>query len=141
MTPAILLVEDDENDVFFLIKAFEKTGVENPLRVARDGQQAIDYLEGHGPFADRAAHPFPGLILLDLKLPRIRGLDVLRRVRQLPRQNLVVVILSSSRNENDIAEAYRLGTNGYLSKPSNFDELLDLVRAIDAFWLRHNLTA
>ncbi len=140
MTKPILLVEDDENDVFFLTKALKKLGIENPLRVASDGQQALDYVEGREKFSNRDEFPLPYLILLDLKLPQVKGLDVLKRVRQLADRSLIVVILSSSKNETDIAEAYRLGANAYLSKPANFEGLVEVVRAINDFWLKHNLT-
>jgi two-component system response regulator len=138
MKKNILLVEDDENDVFLLTRALSKAGIDNPLHVANDGQQAIDYVEGRGKFADRTAFPFPYLILLDLKLPQVKGLDVLKRVRQLP-QRPVVLILSSSKNDADITEAYRNGANAYLSKPANFAGLVETVQAIHDFWLKLNL--
>ncbi len=140
MTKSILLVEDDENDVFFFTRALTKLGIESPLHVASDGQQALDYLEGHEGYSNRNEFPFPSLVLLDLKLPHVKGLDVLKRVRELTERSVVVVILSSSKDPTDIAEAYRLGANAYLSKPGNFEGLVELVRAINDFWLKHNLT-
>lgn len=134
----ILLVEDDENDVFFFQRAMRKAGMTHPLQVARDGQEAINYLEGGGKFACRAEFPLPVLILLDLKLPLVMGLDVLRWIRQQPSLTPIVVILSSSRAEADVAEAYRLGANAYLVKPSQTNELGDMVRAVSDFWLKHN---
>jgi two-component system response regulator len=139
MTRTILLVEDDENDVFLLTRAFKKAGIENPLRVASDGQQAIDYIEGVGAFSNREEFPLPYLILLDLKLPKVKGLEVLKRVRE-SSDRWIVVILSSSKNDTDIAEAYRLGANAYLSKPAHFEGLVELVQAIQVFWLKHNLS-
>lgn len=138
MKKTILLVEDDENDVFLLTRALGKTGIDNPLRVACDGQQAIDYVEGTGKFSNREEFPFPYLILLDLKLPQVKGLDVLKRVRERS-EKPIVVILSSSKNEMDISEAYRLGTNAYLSKPASFEGLVETVRAIGDFWLKFNV--
>lgn len=137
----ILLVEDDENDVFFLMRALKKAGVECPLHVASDGQQALDYLEGNGRFADRSEFPSPDLVLLDLKLPQVKGLDVLKRAREVCPRKLIIIILSSSRNDADISEAYRLGANAYVSKPGSFEGLVELVRLIKDFWLKHNLTS
>src|SRR5581483_4127457 len=134
----ILQVEDDQNDVFFLQKAMKKAGVENPIQVACDGQQAIDYLQGAGKFADRLQFPLPCLMLLDLKLPHVMGLDVLKWIRQQPGPALVVVMMSASGEEADIAAAYRLGANGFLVKPSEASRLVDMAKAIKDFWLTHN---
>jgi CheY-like chemotaxis protein len=134
----ILQVEDDPNDVFFLQHAMKAAGVKNPIQVAEDGQEAIDYLKGAGKFADRAKFPFPSLVLLDLKLPHVMGLDVLKWIRQQPGMSLVVVLLSASGEEGDIATAYRLGANGFLVKPSQASKLEDMVKAIKDFWLTHN---
>jgi CheY-like chemotaxis protein len=134
----ILQVEDDPNDVFFLQHAMKKAGVTNPIRVANDGQQAIDYLKGAGKFADRQKFPFPCLVLLDLKLPHVMGLDVLRWIRQQPGMVLVVVLLTASSEDADIAAAYRLGANGFLVKPSETSKLENMVKAIKDFWLTHN---
>lgn len=134
----ILLVEDDENDVFLFTRALAKAGLDYPLRVASDGQQAIDYVEGCGKFSNRDQNPYPYIVLLDLKLPQVKGLDVLKRIRELG-EKPIVVVLSSSKNEMDIADAYRLGTNGYLSKPASFEGLVETVRAIGDFWLKFNV--
>jgi len=139
MKKTILLVEDDENDVFLFTRAMGKIGIRVPLQTVSDGQQAIDYVEGRGKFADREAFPFPYLILLDLKLPHVKGLDVLKRVRESADDRPIVVILSSSKNELDISEAYRLGANAYLSKPASFEGLLETVKAIGDFWLTFNV--
>src|SRR5579864_5000614 len=117
ITKPILLVEDDENDVFFFQRAMSKAGMTNPVQVAGDGQEAIDYLRGAGKFADRSKFPLPELILLDLKLPFVMGLDVLRWIREQSELVPIVIILSSSREEEDIAAAYKLGANAYLVKP------------------------
>ena len=136
--PPILLVEDEKNDVFFFRRALQKEGALNPVHVANDGQEAIDYLQGAGKFADRARFPLPGLILLDLKLPFVMGLDVLKWIRQQPALAAIVVIFSSSQEEEDIAAAYRLGANAYLVKPAEVNKLSDMVRAINQFWLMQN---
>src|SRR3981081_919782 len=126
----ILQVEDDPNDVFFLQHAMKKAGVANPIQVASDGQQAIEYLQGTGKFADREQFPLPCLVLLDLKLPHVMGLDVLKWIREHFGMALVVVLLTASGEDADIAAAYRLGANGFLVKPSEASKLEDMVRAI-----------
>jgi CheY-like chemotaxis protein len=137
-TETILLVEDDENDAFFLERAIQKIGMLNPLQHARDGQEAINYLSGIGKFSQRADFPLPGLILLDLKLPFVMGLDVLKWIRENPELSPIVVILSSSADQTDLASAYRLGANAYLVKPSEAGKLEVMVRAINDFWLLQN---
>ena len=134
----ILQVEDDPNDVFFLKHALKRAGVANPIRVVNDGREAIDYLKGAGKFADRDQFPLPGLVLLDLKLPHVMGLDVLKWIRQESGLSLVVVLLTASAEEVDIASAYRLGANGFLVKPSEARKLVDMAKAINDFWLTHN---
>ncbi len=140
MGRTILLVEDEEDDVFFLQQAMKKAGVLNPLQVASDGQMAIDYFKGTGKFANREEFPLPCLVLLDLKLPRVMGLDVLKWLREQPGVAPIVVILTSSKEEADIATAYRLGANGYLVKPSAADQLTDVVKSIKDFWLTQNMS-
>lgn len=134
----ILQVEDDPNDVFFFKKALNKAGVTNPIQVATDGQQAIDYLKGAGDFADREKFPLPCLMVLDLKLPHVMGLDVLKWIREQHGRALVVIIMSASAEEMDIAAAYRLGANAFLTKPSQANKLDDIAKAIKDFWLTHN---
>lgn len=135
----ILLVEDDQNDVFFLKNAFQEAGIDNPVQVAGDGQQAIDYLCGVGAYSDRKRFPFPRLVLLDLKLPVKMGLDVLRWLQDQPQlQNLLVLVLTSSSNLRDVDEAYRLGVRAFLVKPVSTDERIKLARAIKQFWLELN---
>jgi CheY-like chemotaxis protein len=138
MKTTILQVEDDPNDVFLLQHALTKTGVTNPVQVATDGQQAIDYLKGKGRFADREKYPLPCLVLLDLKLPHVMGLNVLKWIRQQPGPALVVVMLSASGEDADIAAAYRLGANAFLIKPSKASKLEEMAKAIQDFWLTHN---
>ncbi len=138
MARTILLVEDEEGDVFFLQQAMQKAGVLNPLQVASDGQMAIDYFKGTGEFANREQFPLPCLVLLDLKLPRVMGLDVLKWIRQQSGVAPIVIILSSSREEADIATAYRLGANGYLVKPHDVSRLIDIAKSIKTFWIEQN---
>src|SRR5688572_14678483 len=134
----ILQVEDDPNDVFFLQKAMKKMGVANPVQVATDGRQAIDYLEGAGKFADRGKFPFPSLVLLDVKLPYVMGLEVLKWIREQRRTPVPVVMLSASAQEADIVSAYRLGANAFLCKPSEASRFEEMVKSIKDFWLTHN---
>ena len=134
----ILQVEDDPNDVLFLQKAMKKMGVANPIQVAGDGQAAIDYLQGAGKFVDRGKFPFPCLVLLDLKLPYVMGLDVLKWIRNECGAALPVIMLSASAQDADIASSYRLGANAFVCKPSEARQLDDIARAIKDFWLTHN---
>lgn len=134
----ILQVEDDPNDVFLFKRAMEKVGVTHRIQVATDGQQAIDYLSGSGKFADRKEFPLPCLVLLDLKLPHVMGLDVLKWIRKQRKAPWVVVVLSASGQATDLAAAYNLGANGYLVKPSQSIKLEEMVRAIKSFWLTQN---
>lgn len=135
----ILQVEDDPNDVFLFQHAMKKAGVENPVHVASDGQQAIDYLQGTGKFADREKFPFPCLVLLDLKLPYVMGLDVLKWIRKQPGKTVTVLMLTASGEDADIATAYRLGANAFLTKPSEASKLRDMVKSIKDFWLTYNV--
>ena len=134
----ILQVEDDPNDIFFLQRAMKKAGVLNPIQVARDGQQAIDYLQGVEKFADREKFPFPCLVLLDLKLPHVMGLDVLKWIRQESGLSMVVVVLTASADDADIASAYHLGANAFLVKPADANVLVEMAKAINEFWLTLN---
>jgi DNA-binding response OmpR family regulator len=138
MRPTILQIEDDTNDVFLFGLAMKKAGGTNPIQVARDGQEAINYLSGVGKFADREKFPLPGLILLDLKLPFVMGLDVLKWIRQHGGPARLVIILSASGEESDIATAYSLGANAYLIKPAEAAKFQMMARAIIDFWLTQN---
>jgi len=139
MSKTILLVEDEEHDVFFLKNAFKEVGIRNPLQVAEDGQEAMDYLSGRGEYADRARFPLPCLTLIDLKLPRVMGLEVLKWMRAQPGlKTLLVIIFTSSRLRPDIERAYELGANAYLVKPSSLPELREIATGIKQFWLELN---
>ena len=137
MQKSLLLVEDNEDDVFFFKTAMKKAGVVHALRVARNGQEAIESLRE--ALAEAALAPRYDLMLLDLKMPYVSGIEVLEWVRGLPALRfLPIVVLTSSEQESDIETAYRLGAAAFLVKPSQPDALTDLVRTIDAFWLRQN---
>jgi two-component system response regulator len=132
----ILLVEDNPSDVALTRRAFTKSAIKNPLVVAEDGQQALDYLMGGGAQAGGNAGDLPVLILLDLKLPRIDGLEVLRRIRAAPRtRRIPVVILTSSLEEHDIAAGYDLGVNSYIRKPVDFKQFADVIEQLGRYWL------
>jgi CheY-like chemotaxis protein len=138
----ILLVEDDENDVFFFQRAAGRAGVTNRLQVVSDGREAIDYLAGNGSFSERDKHALPGLIVLDLNLPHRNGLDVLRWIRANPStETVIVVVFTSSSAERDVHEAYLLGANSYVIKPSNPDQVADVLSAIKIYWLTTNHAA
>lgn len=133
---SILLVEDDSTDVLLLRRAFDKGGVTNPLQVVSDGEQAVAYLSGQGDYGDRQRYPLPSLILLDIALPRRSGFEVLTWMRQDPGlRRLPVIMLTSSGQPGDISRAYDAGANAYHVKPSGFDELLEFVEALKAYWL------
>ncbi len=133
----ILQVEDDGNDVFFLEHAFRHAGIVDLLHVVRDGHEAIDYIQGTGSFTDRARFPFPCLVLLDLKLPRKDGFEVLRWIRDQPNGRLLtVLVLTSSSRQEEIDRCYSLGANSFIVKPSELQERLELAKLIQAYWLR-----
>jgi len=135
----VLLVEDDPDDVFFLEEAFKSAGMPGALRVARDGEEAISYLLGRGGYADRGAYPLPALVLLDLKLPKQSGLDVLDWRREQPALMLIpVIVLTSSQSDDDMTRAYQAGANSYLVKPISSADQLDMVKAIQAYWIALN---
>jgi len=135
----ILVAEDDPTDAFFLQRAFGKTGVAVGLEFVRDGQEAIDYLRGEPPYADRTVHPLPQLLLLDLKMPRLNGFEVLDWLRNQPHlKRLLVIVFSSSAELGDINRAYDLGANSYLVKPHASELLLELVQRVEKYWLESN---
>lgn len=138
-TGAILLVEDNEDDVFLMRRALKNAGITNPLYVVEDGQQAVDYLAGSGQYGDRALYPIPSIVFLDLKLPIKMGLEVLSWIKTRSElENVVVVVLTSSNEPSDIKEAYRLGANSYVVKPPTAAQLLDMAKAFKWYWLEFN---
>ena len=135
----ILLVEDRPDDVLLVRRALGKAGISNPLSVVTDGEEALAYLDGTGKFSSRSEFPLPDLILLDLKLPKVNGFDVIRYIRQHPTfRNLRIVVLTSSTEISDVNEAYDLGANSYLVKPQEFEDLTCLMRTLAAFWLKYD---
>lgn len=132
----ILLVEDEDHDVFFMQMALAEAKVQNPLAVAKDGREAIEYLGGMGKFADQRQHPLPCLVLLDLRLPLVPGLDVLHWIRKQPAlAQLPILVCTSSNLDCDVEAAYRLGANGYVVKPIRPADLQKIVRCIKKYWL------
>jgi len=137
--PTILHIEDDPNDVLLLEHACRKASVSCDIRRVADGDEAIAYLRGIDGFADREKFPLPRLILLDLKMPRLNGFDVLEWLGKHDKFRTVpVVVLSSSNHDADLKRAYELGVNSYLIKPVSFDSLVEIVKAIHDYWLTLN---
>jgi two-component system, response regulator len=135
----ILLVEDNPDDEALTLRAFRKNNITNEVVVARDGAEALDYLFATGAYASRDAAVVPQIVILDLKLPKIYGLEVLRRLRAAPQTKLLpVVILTSSNEERDRLEGYGLGANSYVRKPVDFAEFVDAVRQLGLYWLLLN---
>lgn len=135
----ILLVEDNPDDEALTLRAFNKNRIVNQVIVARDGVEALDYLFGTGNHADRDTNVMPAVVLLDLKLPRIDGLEVLRRIRANDRTRLLpVVVLTTSKEQKDIYEAYSLGANSYIRKPVDFENFIQAVGQLGLYWLALN---
>jgi two-component system response regulator len=133
---AILLVEDNPSDVGLTKRAFEQHRIHNELVVVEDGQEALDYLFGTGAYAGRDTSVMPAVILMDLKLPKVDGLEALRRIRSHDlTKRLPVVILTSSREEQDVAMSYDLGANSYIRKPVDFQQFAEAVRALELYWV------
>jgi two-component system response regulator len=135
----ILLVEDNPNDVELTLRAFKKNNLTNPIEVVHDGAEALEFVFCTGAYANRNINNTPKVILLDLKLPKVDGLEVLRRIKADPRtQTIPIVVLTSSREESDIVESYQLGVNSYIVKPVDFDQFVDSVRTIGFYWILLN---
>ena len=136
----VLYVEDNADDVLLLRHAFKRADILDPVQFAQDGQEAIDYLAGAEKFSDRQKYPMPRLVLLDLKLPKKTGIEVLQWIREQPAlRKLPVIILSASAQKSDVGRCYELGANAFLVKPSSIDTLGDMCRAIQHFWLSYNV--
>ncbi|MBI3829533.1 MAG: response regulator [Planctomycetes bacterium] len=135
----ILYAEDDEDDAFLFQHAFKQAGISHRLVVVPNGKTAIEYLSGDGAYADRVQHPLPSLVLMDLKMPGISGLEVLKWIRTSPSlSTLLVVMVTSSNQDTDIHRAYLQGANGYLVKPGNIDAIVTMARSIKDYWLMQN---
>lgn len=136
---SILLVEDNPDDEELTIRSLRKAKISNEIHVARDGSEALEYLFNEGKYADKASNDLPSVILLDLKLPKLSGIEVLKRVRADSRTALVpVVVLTSSSEEEDMIESYRSGANSYVRKPVDFAAFAEAVTQLGIFWIFHN---
>ncbi len=131
----ILVVEDDENDIFILQSALKRAGITHSVQVVRNGQEAIDYFCANGRYADRAKFPFPKVVFSDLKMPIMDGFEVLDWLRKHPDCSVVpVIILTASQLDSDIRRAYQMGANAYLAKPSSLTDLQQMVKTAFEFW-------
>jgi len=136
MEKAILLVEDNPDDVKLTLRAFQRSNIANPISVVGDGLEALDFLFAKGAYADRAGQPMPTVILLDLKMPRLDGTGLLKALRADPRTRLIpVVVLTTSAEEQDLVASYALGANGYVRKPVDFSEFVTAAKALGLYWL------
>jgi len=139
MSKTILLVEDNPDDVKLTLRAFTRNNMLNPIVVARDGVEALDFVFARGAFADRAGKPLPTLVILDLKLPKLDGMAVLKAIRGDERTRLIpVVIMTSSKEEQDLIQSYALGANSYVRKPVDFTEFMEAVKVLGVYWLMMN---
>lgn len=135
----ILLVEDNPNDVDLTLHAFKKSNLTNRIHVARDGAEALEFIFCTGAYAHRRIQDTPKVILLDLKLPKVDGLEVLKRVKADPRtKSMPVVILTASREERDVVSSYELGVNSYIVKPVDFEQFVEATRTLGLYWLLLN---
>lgn len=135
----LLLVEDNPSDIELTLRSLKKHNLANNLHIVRDGEEALDFLFSKGEYSERGLEMVPKIILLDLKLPKIDGLEVLRRIRGDERtRSIPVVIMTSSSEEKDIVESYRLGVNSYIVKPVDFDKFADTVAMLGFYWLLMN---
>ena len=135
----ILLVEDNPNDVELTLRAFGKANLSNRIHVARDGAEALEFVFCEGPHAGRKMEDGPKVVLLDLKLPKVDGLEVLQRIKGDPRTRMIpVVVLTSSREQRDVVESYNLGVNSYIVKPVNFERFVQAVEQLGLYWLLMN---
>ena len=131
----ILLVDDDENDVLLMRMAFEKSGLPNTIQWASDGAEAVAYLNGEGAYANRQLYPFPEVLIVDLKMPRMTGIELLTWIRDHPEYRVIpTIILTSSRLDADIQAAYNLGANTYMIKPASLENLAKMVKAVHEYW-------
>ena len=137
----ILLVEDSTDDVLLTLRALQQANILNEVIIARDGQEAVEYLTGEDQYEGRDTSDTPVVVLLDLKMPRMGGLEFLRRIRSIKSLKLLpIVILTSSKEEQDICESYNLGANSYIQKPVDFDQFVQAIRTLGLYWLVLNVS-
>ncbi len=137
----ILLVEDSTDDVLLTLRALQQANILNEVIVARDGQEAVDYLKGEGQYDGRDRSDAPVVVLLDLKMPRMGGLECLKKIRSVNSlRHLPVVILTSSKEDQDICESYNLGANSYIQKPVDFEQFVQAIRTLGLYWLVLNVS-
>ena len=135
----ILLVEDNRDDVELTLHALRRENLANSIHVARDGEEALEFLFRNGQHAQRAGEPLPKLVLLDLKLPKVNGMEVLKRMKKDPKTMTVpVVILTSSKEERDLIDGYNLGANSYIQKPVDYSQFLEAIRQLGIYWMMLN---
>jgi CheY-like chemotaxis protein len=135
----ILIVEDSQQDLDLALRALRKAKLTNRIQVVRDGEEALQFIFCEGPYAERKMENGPKVILLDLKLPKVDGLEVLQRIKGDPRTKLIpVVVLTSSKEQNDVVESYNLGVNSYIVKPVNFEQFSEAVQKLGMYWLLLN---
>ena len=136
----ILLAEDNNDDVFFIQRAFEKARVANPLRRVRNGEEAIEYLQGNGIYSDREQYPYPCFLLLDLKMPKVDGFEVLEWIQTHPEhKDLPIVVLTSEKEDPLVRKAYDLGATALFKKTPNFEDMVKLVEGLHSYWLITNV--
>ncbi|MCC7573126.1 MAG: response regulator [Candidatus Methanofastidiosum sp.] len=132
----ILLVEDNQDDIELTIRAFKKNNILNNIDVVKDGEEALDYLFQKGRYSNLTVEDYPELVLLDLKLPKLGGLEVLKKIRENKKTSLTpVVILTSSKEEQDLSNGYKLGANSYVRKPVDFNQFMEAVKQLGLYWL------
>jgi CheY-like chemotaxis protein len=137
LSRSILLVEDDEDDVFIFHRALKDAGISNPVQLVTHGRQAVEYLSGAGKYADRGAYPFPFIVFLDLKLPYLSGFDVLKWIRRRPElEPIIVVVLTSSDEDRDHSTAYQFGARSYIVKPPDGEQIRRLMLSLQSYWSR-----
>jgi CheY-like chemotaxis protein len=131
----IIIAEDDENDAVFVERALRKVGFTNPFHFCRDGTEVLDYLRGIGPFQNRRTFPFPRILITDLKMPKMSGMEVLKWLHSHPECNVIPkIVLTASRQDSDIQEAYKWGANSYLVKPGGYDSLTQMLKVFFDYW-------